>query len=76
VCALYGVWDSLAESTAREGTPSHAEMVRQLDALVDDTSTGSKRVWHMQVPEHLVMAALEASVMELDIIVVRDVETG
>jgi hypothetical protein len=51
-------------------------MDRKLDALVDDTSTGSKRVWHMQVPEHLVMAALEASVMELDIIVVRDVETG
>ena len=76
MCALYGVWDSLAESTAREGTPSHAEMDRKLDALVDDdTSTGSKRVWHMQVPEHLVMAALEASIMELDSIVIRDVET-
>jgi len=48
-------------------------MVRKLDALVDDLSR--KRVLHVQVPEHLVMATVEAPATELDIIVVRDVET-
>ncbi len=47
-------------------------MVRKLDALVDDLSR--KRVLHVQVPEHLVMATVEAPATELDIIVVRDVE--
>jgi hypothetical protein len=36
--------------------------------------TSRKRVLHVQVPEHLVMAAVEAPITELDIIVVRDVE--
>jgi len=69
---FFVVWDTLAESTARVGTPTHAEMVHKLDALVDDLSR--KRVLHVQVPEHLVMAAVEAPVTELDIIIVRDVE--
>jgi hypothetical protein len=47
-------------------------MVRKLDGLVDDLSR--KRVLHVQLPEHQVLAAVEAPVMGLDIIVVRDVE--
>jgi hypothetical protein len=48
-------------------------LVRKFDALVFDLSR--KRVLHVQLPEHLVLAAVEAPVMELDIVVLRDAET-
>jgi hypothetical protein len=47
-------------------------MVRKLDALVDDLSR--KRVLHVQLPKHRVLAAVEAPVISLNIIIVRDVE--
>jgi len=68
------LWDSFAQSAAREGTPSHAEMVRKLDALVDDPSR--KRDLHIRFREHgdPPLACIEAPVTELDICVVKDIE--
>jgi hypothetical protein len=71
---FFVVWDSFAQSAAREGTPSHAEMVRKLDALVDNPSR--KRVLHIRFREQgdPPLACIEAPVTELDICVVKDFE--
>jgi len=61
------VWDSFEQSIAREGTPSHAEMVRELDALTDDPSR--KLVLHMRFSDLYdpPLGCIEAPVTELDL---------
>ena len=64
---ITAVWDSFEQSTAREGTPSHAEMVRKLDALTDDPSR--KLVLHMRFSDLYdpPLGCVESPVTELDL---------
>jgi hypothetical protein len=69
------VWDSHAQSKAREETVSHAEMVRKLNALVDDPSR--KRVFHTRFTneQDLPLACIEAPITEFDITILQDMES-
>ena len=69
------VWDSLAQSTARAETQSHTDMVRKLDALVDDSNSFYKRVWHVHfAAEYLPLTCIEAPVTEFEIVILKDLE--
>ena len=63
----FAVWDSLEQSTAREGTSSHTEMVRKLDALTDDPSR--KLVLHVRFSDLYdpPLDCIEAPVTEVDL---------
>ena len=53
---------------------SHAEMVRKLDALVDDPSR--KSAFHTRFSEHdPPLACIEAPVTEFDITILKDMES-
>jgi len=68
------LWDSHAQSTAREETVPHAEMVRKLDALVDDPSR--KSIFHTCFAEQdLPLACIEAPITEFDIAILKDMES-
>ena len=68
------VWESFEQSTAREGTPSHAEMVHKLDALTDDPSR--KLVLHMRFSDLYdpPLGCIEAPVTELDLGLIKEDE--
>ena len=68
------VWDSLEQSTAREGTPSHTEMVRRLDALVDESKSSHKRNLHVHFSEYAPLTCIEAPITEFDIAILKDLE--
>jgi len=65
------LWDSFAESTMRVGTPSHAELVGRLDALVDEPS--SKRVYHVHFSEHP-LPCIEAPVTAIAFAALKDIQ--
>ena len=66
------VWDSFEQSTAREGTASHGEMVRKLDALTDDPSR--KLVLHMRFPDTYdpPLRCIESPVTEIDLTFIKE----
>jgi len=66
------VWDSFEQSTAREGTPSHAEVVRKLDALTDKPSR--KVVLHIRFPDLYdpPLSCIESPVTELNLGFVKE----
>jgi len=66
-------WDSFTQSAARAETPSHVEMVRKLDALLDDPSR--KQVFHVNFSQHPLLKCIEAPVTEFDIALVRETES-
>jgi len=66
------VWDSFEQSTAREGTPSHAEVVRKLDALTDKPSR--KLVLHIRFPDIYdpPLSCIESPVTEVNFAFVKE----
>jgi len=68
------LWDSFEQSTAREETPSHTEMVRKLDALADDSKSSHKRDLHVRFSEWPTLPCIEAPVTEFDIAILKDLE--
>ena len=66
------VWDSFEQSAAREGTPSHAEMTRKLDALTNDTSR--RLVFHLRFPDLYdpPLHCIEAPVTEINYGLVKE----
>ena len=50
-------------------------MVRKLDALVDDSNSFSKRVWHVHfAAEYAPLTCIEAPITEFEIITLKDLE--
>lgn len=50
-------------------------MVRELDALVDDSNPSPKRVLRVRFPEYLPLTCIEAPVTEFDIAILKDLES-
>ena len=66
------VWDSFEQSTAGEGTDSHAEMKRKLDALTDDPSRNLALHMRFSDIDDPPLGCIEAPVTELDLGFIKD----
>ena len=55
--------------------PSHAEMVRKLDVLVDNSKSSHRRALCVYFSEYILLTCIEVPVMEFNIAILNDLDT-